>query len=97
MGAMMKKLNFINNHIPPIFEIRIEDNEAVIYLKQKLEILKKDGSPNFEYKRLENVPIKNKSSFLDGMVVLINLMKRFEKVVSEQRKLDREKNQGDKT
>ena len=83
MGEEMKKLAFINNHIPPIFERRIEDNEAVIYLKQKSAILKKDGSPNFEYKRLENVPIKNNDSFLDGMVVLINLSERFNKVIGD--------------
>ena len=90
----MKKINYVNNHLPPIFEIRIEDNEAVIYLRQQSEILKKDGSPNFKFKRLGNVPIKDKDSFLDGMVVLINLMKRFNMVVSEQgkqNKIKREK------
>lgn len=88
----MKKLSYVNSHLPPIFEIRIEGSDAMIYLKQKLEILKKDGSPNFKYKRLENIPIKDKDSFLEGMVVLINLIKRFELVVADTRK----KNQGDK-
>ena len=78
------KLKFVNNNIPPIFEIRLGD-DIELYLKKKLDILKKDGSANFEFKKLENIKVKDQSSFLDGCVVMVNLWSRFTKILNEKK------------
>jgi len=82
-----KKLNFINKQIPPIFEIGFKDNDVIVYAKKKMNILKKDGSPNFELKRLENIEIKSKNDFLNGMILLGNLWMQFQKLREKNEKI----------
>lgn len=81
-------LSMVNRNIPPVFVIQYEKDGLILYAKEKLKILKKDGTPVVKLHKLEILlehNNENVGNFLKGMIVLMNLSKRFSEMLEKQK------------
>lgn len=98
MNDFEKNLAQINSIIPPIFELRYEDNDLNIYVAKKSEILDKNMQlvPNYVREAtLISGTKKEILNYLKGMLGLSVIFMNYNQALEQVRKEQMEKMKGD--